>query len=89
MRRVHGKGGEAWVGWVLPALSGFLLGNWAVLTPRTFHHSQRGKKMKIIIKRIYIQVKYQIRDHLSETIPGQCSVFDPHCRLIKRYIFDP
>ena len=61
-------GGGAWVGWVLPALSGFLLGNWAVLTPRTFHHSQHGKKRKIRIKRIYIQVKYQIRDHLPETL---------------------
>lgn len=82
-----GRGGMGGMG--AATLSGFLLGNWAVLTPRTFHHSQPGKKMKIRIKRIYIQVKYQIRDHLPETIPGQCSVSDPHCRVIKRYIFDP
>ncbi|KAJ8787127.1 hypothetical protein J1605_023159 [Eschrichtius robustus] len=41
MRRVHGRGWGAGVGWVLTALSGFLLGSWAVVNPGTFHDSQK------------------------------------------------
>ena len=36
MRGVHERGWGTGMGWTLPTLSGFLLRNWAVLTPGMF-----------------------------------------------------
>lgn len=41
MRGVHGRGWGTGMGWTLPTLFGFLLRNWAVLTPGTFAGSQK------------------------------------------------
>ena len=51
-RGVLRRGWGAGVGRALPALTGFLLGNWAIFTPGTFHDSQKEKSLCFQLKKV-------------------------------------